>query len=161
MYIHCNVWKLWLLVMESKSFMKPLTSFIQGISIVTSEMSDAVFYETKLCLTYILIFLTFLPRVKLQSQQTNNGFKSKNGIIRATVGYLSGFFFHYIPFFWRGGVVRLILCRTGQCSFSASLTNFYCWKSSWIESRATFCLLSVGRHSGISFVLECWLAYTD
>lgn len=60
--------------------MKPLTSFIQGISIVTSEMSDAVFYETKLCLKYILIFLTFLPRVKLQSQQTNNGFKSKNGI---------------------------------------------------------------------------------
>lgn len=149
--MHCNVWKLWL--MESKSFMKTLTSFIQGISIVTSE--------TKLCLTYILIFLTFLPRVKLQSQQTNNGFKSKNGIIRATVGYLSGFFSLYI-FFWRGGgVVRLILCRTGQGSFSASLTNSYCWKSSWIESRATFCLLSVGRHSGISIVLECWLAYTD
>lgn len=142
--------------MESQSFMKPLTSFIQGISIFTSEMSDAVFYETKLCLTYILIFLTFLPRVKLQSQQTNNGFKSKNGI----VGYLSGDFFHYLPFFWRGGV-RLILCLTGQGPFSVSLTNYYCWKSSWIDSRATFCLLTVGRHSGISIVLECWLAYTD
>lgn len=83
--------------------MKPLTSFIQGISIVTSEMSDAVFYETKLCLTYILIFLTFLPRVKLQSQQTNNGFKSKNGIIRATVGYLSGVFFTIYLFLEGGG----------------------------------------------------------
>lgn len=91
--------------MESKSFMKPLTSFIQGISIVTPEMSDAVFYETKLCLTYIPIFLTFLPRVKLQSQQTNNGFKSKNGIIYTCDSWLfiGGFFFHYIPFFGGGG----------------------------------------------------------
>lgn len=90
--------------MESKSFMKPLTSFIQGISIVTSEMSDAVFYETKLCLTYILIFLTFLPRVKLQSQQTNNGFKSKNGIIYVRqLAIYQGFFFTIYPFLEGGG----------------------------------------------------------
>lgn len=103
--------------------MKPLTRFIQGISIVTSEMSDAVFYETKLCLKYIPIFLTFLPRVKLQSQQTNNGFKSKNGIIRTTVGYLSGGRGFSIYLFLEGGC-STSFCRTGQGSFFASLTNF-------------------------------------
>lgn len=101
--------------------------------------------------------MTFLQRVKLQSQQTSNGFESKHGIIWATVGYLSeGGGGSVSTFFLEGGVIRLILCRTGQGSFLRPWPIFY-----WIDSRATFCLLSVGRHSSISIVLECWLAYTD
>lgn len=131
--------------MESKSFMKPLTSFIQGISIVTSEMSDAVFYETKLCLTYILIFLTFLPRVKLQSQQTNNGFKSKNGIIRATVGYLSGVYFHYIPFLEGGGGCSTNFVSDGPRFFFCVVDQFLLLKKQL--NRESSNILSVVRRS--------------
>lgn len=101
---------------------------------------------------------------KTSATTNKQRFESKNVIIRATVGYLSVFVFDIDLFyflFFKIFFGRPILCRSGQGSFSPSLTNFYCWKSRWKDSRSTFCLLSVGRHLGISIVLECWLAYTQ
>lgn len=82
-----------------------------------------------------------VPTTGKISVTTNNCFESKNGIRRATVGYLSVFVFDidlflFISFFFG----RPFLCRSGQCSF-------FCIVDKSLNRQLSNILFVVGRSS--------------
>lgn len=176
--------------MQSQPFMKPLTSFIKVLNF-NCYLGD---FRRSLLRNEMMININSnifdVPTTGKTSVTTNKQWFWKQtcdntGDSRLFVSlcfrYRPIFIFYFFFF------VRPILCRSGQGSFSPSLTNFYCWKSRYFlfflnflcstnfvsgqgsflpfaarkDSRTTICLLSVGRHLGISIVLKWRLAYID